>query len=69
MPKDGKVWHDRPKDINMMVVHPSTAANYYHLLRLHMRVPFRKPLIVVAPKKLLRFKSATSKIDEMGEGT
>jgi len=34
-----------------------------------MRMPFRKPLIVVAPKKLLRFKGATSSIEEFGEGT
>lgn len=44
----------------MEVCWPSTAANYFHLLRTHMRMPFRKPLIVVAPKKLLRFKGACS---------
>lgn len=45
---------------NMEVCWPSTAANYFHLLRTHMRMPFRKPLIVVAPKKLLRLKGACS---------
>lgn len=44
----------------MEVCWPSTAANYFHLLRTHMRMPFRKPLIVVAPKKLLRLKGACS---------
>jgi 2-oxoglutarate dehydrogenase E1 component len=34
-----------------------------------MRLPFRKPLVVVAPKKLLRFKGACSDIDEFTEGT
>ena len=34
-----------------------------------MRYPFRKPLIVVAPKKLLRFKGATSDIEDFSEGT
>lgn len=34
-----------------------------------MRLPFRKPLIVVAPKKLLRFKGATSDIEEFTENT
>jgi len=34
-----------------------------------MRLPFRKPLVVVAPKKLLRFKGACSSIEEFGAGT
>lgn len=54
---------------NMEVCHPSTAANYFHLLRTHMRMPFRKPLIVVAPKKLLRFKGACSTVDDLKTGT
>jgi len=53
----------------MQVVHPSTAANYFHLLRTHMRMPFRKPLIVIAPKKLLRFKGATSNIEDFSDNT
>jgi 2-oxoglutarate dehydrogenase E1 component len=54
---------------NMSVVNCSTAANYFHLLRTHMRMPFRKPLIVVAPKKLLKFKGAASNIEDFDEGT
>lgn len=54
------------KATNMQVVMPSTAANYFHLLRTQMRMPFRKPLIVVSPKKLLRFKGACSDIEEFG---
>lgn len=53
----------------MQVVHPSTAANYFHLLRQQTRRSYRKPLVVVAPKKLLRFKSATSKIEDFVSGT
>jgi len=53
----------------MQVCHPSTAANYFHLLRTQMRMPYRKPLVVISPKKLLRFKGATSTLEEMGEGT
>jgi len=34
-----------------------------------MRLPFRKPLVVVAPKKLLKFKGAASKIEEFEVGT
>jgi len=59
---------DIAKDINMQVYHPSNAANYFHLLRRHMRRPFRKPMIVVAPKKLLRFKAATSEIEDFTVG-
>jgi 2-oxoglutarate dehydrogenase E1 component len=34
-----------------------------------MRLPFRKPLVVISPKKLLRFKGACSTIEEFAEGT
>lgn len=71
IPGDGKTYDNKDilKQINMQVVNCSTAANYFHLLRTQMRMPFRKPLIVVAPKKLLRFKGATSDIEEFAEGT
>ena len=54
--------------MNMQVVNVSTAANYFHLLRRQMRRSFRKPLIVAAPKKLLKFNKANSDIEEFGEG-
>jgi len=53
----------------MQISMPSTAANYFHLLRLQMRMPFRKPLVVVAPKKLLRFKGACSDIEDFADNT
>lgn len=62
-------YSERLEHINMKVAHPSTAASYFHLLRTHMRLPFRKPMIIIAPKKLLRYKGATSTIEEMKEGT
>lgn len=66
VPGDGVTYDN--KDIlertNMQIAFPSTAANYFHLLRTQMRLPFRKPLVVVSPKKLLRFKGATSNIEE-----
>lgn len=34
-----------------------------------MRLPFRKPLVVIAPKKLLKFKGASSPIADFDEGT
>ena len=52
----------------MQVVNCSTSANYFHLLRRQLRRNFRKPLIVVAPKKLLRFKEASSDLHEFDDG-
>jgi 2-oxoglutarate dehydrogenase E1 component len=50
----------------MLVINCSTAANYFHLLRTHMRMPFRKPLVVIAPKKMLKLRSASSPIEAFG---
>jgi 2-oxoglutarate dehydrogenase complex dehydrogenase (E1) component-like enzyme len=65
VPGDGVNYDNKDilQEVNMEVVQPSTAANYFHLLRTHMRMPFRKPLFVAAPKKLLRFKGANGTID------
>ena len=52
----------------MKVVNCTTAAQYFHVLRRQQRRPFRKPLIVVAPKKLLKLKAAASNIDQFKEG-
>src|SRR6185369_3135884 len=56
-------------DDNMQVVNVTTPANLFHLLRRQMRREFRKPLIVMSPKSLLRHKLAISKLAEMGPGT
>jgi 2-oxoglutarate dehydrogenase E1 component len=53
---------------NLQVCYPSTPAQIYHLLRRQMRQPFRRPLIVMTPKSLLRHKAAVSEIDELVEG-
>ncbi|HYF15495.1 MAG TPA: 2-oxoglutarate dehydrogenase E1 component [Phycisphaerales bacterium] len=53
-------------DENMEVVYPSTGAQMFHLLRRQMLRKFRKPLIVMTPKKYLRVE--TSSIDELSEG-
>lgn len=58
----------REERVNMQVVNATTAANYFHLLRRQMRRSFRKPLVVVAPKKLLKYARANSDIEEFGEG-
>jgi len=54
---------------NMQVANCTTPANYFHILRRQMKRDIRKPLIIMTPKSLLRHKRATSKLDEMGEGT
>jgi len=56
-------------DINWIVANCSTPANYFHILRRQILLPFRKPLIIMAPKSLLRHKEAKSSFDLMGEGT
>lgn len=69
VPGDGETYENKDilQALNMQVVVPSNAANYFHLLRTHMRLPFRKPMVVVAPKKLLRLKGATSEIKYFDE--
>ncbi|XP_063466167.1 2-oxoadipate dehydrogenase complex component E1 isoform X2 [Symphalangus syndactylus] len=55
--------------VNMFVVHPTTPAQYFHLLRRQMVRNFRKPLIVASPKVLLRLPAAVSTLQEMAPGT
>ncbi|RKP28148.1 thiamine diphosphate-binding protein [Syncephalis pseudoplumigaleata] len=50
---------------NMHIVNCTTPAQYFHVLRRQMRRPFRKPLIVVAPKTLLRLADAVSDMGDM----
>ena len=53
---------------NMQVCVPSTPAQIFHLLRRQMVRKFRKPLIVMSPKSLLRHKEAVSSLDELATG-
>merc|ERR1719161_2490427 len=57
------------QNTNWQVVNISTPANYFHVLRRQVNRDFRKPLIVVAPKNLLRLKSCVSSFEDMGPGT
>ncbi|HEX4270380.1 MAG TPA: 2-oxoglutarate dehydrogenase E1 component [Rhizomicrobium sp.] len=50
---------------NMQVCVPTTPANYFHVLRRQMHRPFRKPLIVMTPKSLLRHKKCVSFLTDM----
>lgn len=54
---------------NLQIVMPSTPAQYFHLLRRQMVNPFRKPMVVVAPKTLLRHPQAVSPLEEFGPNT
>src|SRR6266404_4433669 len=49
---------------NMQICQPSTAAQYFHLLRRQVRRPWRKPLIVFTPKSMLRHPDAASSIGD-----
>jgi 2-oxoglutarate dehydrogenase E1 component len=51
---------------NMQVANCTTPANYFHVLRRQMKRDFRKPLILMTPKSLLRHKRAVSTLAEMG---
>jgi 2-oxoglutarate dehydrogenase E1 component len=55
-------------DDNMQIVYPSTPAQYFHVLRRQVLRPWRKPLIVLTPKSLLRHLRATSALDDLAEG-
>jgi 2-oxoglutarate dehydrogenase E1 component len=54
---------------NMQVCVPTTPANYYHMLRRQVRRDFRKPLIVMTPKSLLRHKACVSSLADFAEGS
>jgi 2-oxoglutarate dehydrogenase E1 component len=56
-------------EYNIQVCVPSNAAQIFHLLRRQMLRPFRKPLIVMTPKSLLRHKDAASPLKDFSEGT
>ena len=54
---------------NMQIANCTTPSNYFHILRRQLKREFRKPLVLMAPKSLLRHKRAVSSLDEMAEGT
>jgi 2-oxoglutarate dehydrogenase E1 component len=53
---------------NIQVCYPTTPAQIFHLLRRQAVRPYRKPLVIMSPKSLLRRPEATSKLDELASG-
>jgi 2-oxoglutarate dehydrogenase E1 component len=54
---------------NLQVCVPSTPAQMFHMLRRQMLRKYRKPLIVMTPKSLLRLPAAVSPLEELASGT
>jgi len=54
---------------NMQVANCTTPANYFHILRRQMRRNFRKPLVLMTPKSLLRHRRCVSTLADMGPGS
>ncbi|EMD82739.1 2-oxoglutarate dehydrogenase E1 component [Pacificimonas flava] len=50
---------------NMQVANCTTPANYFHILRRQMHRDFRKPLVIMTPKSLLRHKAAVSGLEDL----
>ncbi|PZU80930.1 MAG: 2-oxoglutarate dehydrogenase E1 component, partial [Shinella sp.] len=58
-------WLQMCAEDNMQVANVTTPANYFHILRRQVKRDFRKPLILMTPKSLLRHKRAVSSLSEM----
>src|SRR5205823_4936350 len=54
---------------NIQIACPTTPAQYFHLLRRQVLRPWRKPLVVMTPKSLLRHASAVSPLADCASGT
>ncbi len=54
---------------NMQVCNLTTPAQYFHSLRRQQHRNFRKPLVIMSPKKLLRYEGAVSSLEDLSEGT
>jgi 2-oxoglutarate dehydrogenase E1 component len=54
---------------NMQVANCTTPANFFHILRRQLKREIRKPLILMAPKSLLRHKRVVSQLDDLANGT
>lgn len=55
-------------EYNMQVCVPTTPAQMFHMLRRQMLRPYRKPLIIMSPKSMLRHKASVSSLDDLAGG-
>jgi 2-oxoglutarate dehydrogenase E1 component len=53
---------------NIQVCNATTPAQYFHLLRRQMHADYRRPLVIMTPKSLLRHKQAVSSVDDLSRG-
>ena len=53
---------------NMVVCNLTTPAQYFHVLRRQMKRPFKKPLVLMTPKSMLRLEAAASKLEDFTSG-
>ncbi len=53
---------------NLQIVNPSTPAQFFHLLRRQLLRPYRKPLVVLTPKSLLRHRRSVSSLTDLAQG-
>jgi 2-oxoglutarate dehydrogenase E1 component len=53
---------------NLRVTYPTTASQYFHVLRRQVLAPHRRPLVVLTPKRYLRMPATTSPVSELTEG-
>jgi len=61
-------WLQQCAQYNMQVVNVTTPANFYHLLRRQMKRDFRKPLVIMTPKSLLRHPKVQSPLEDLAQG-
>jgi len=61
-------WLQQTAQLNIQVVNATTPANLFHLLRRQMHRPFRKPLVLMTPKSLLRHPKVVSKVEDLAQG-
>jgi 2-oxoglutarate dehydrogenase E1 component len=61
-------WLQQCAQFNMQIVNVTTPANFYHLLRRQMKRNFRKPLVVMTPKSLLRHPKVKSPLEDLAHG-
>jgi 2-oxoglutarate dehydrogenase E1 component len=66
---ESKTLDQRIRETNIQVAYCSNSANYFHILRRQLKRDYRKPLILMVSKKLLKLKAASGRVSDIEEGT